>query len=44
MSYGAFLKYIKEAQAIERQQIKSYAIATRVANHAKQQDFEKYLK
>ena len=44
MSYGAFLKYIKEAQAIERQQIKSYAIATRVANHAKQQAWEKYLK
>ena len=44
MSYGAFLKYIKEAQAIERQQIKSYAIATRVANNAKQQAWEKYLK
>lgn len=44
MSYGAFLKYIKEAQAIERQQIKSYAIATRVANHAKNQAWEKYLK
>ncbi|MCM1959036.1 hypothetical protein NCZ17_06580 [Acinetobacter modestus] len=44
MSYGAFLKYIKEAQAIERQQIKSYAIATRVAHHAKNQDWEKYLK
>ena len=44
MSYGAFLKYIKEAQAIERQQIKSYAIATRVANHPKQQAWEKYLK
>jgi len=44
MSYGAFLKYIKEAQAIERQQIKSYAIATRVANHAKQSGWDKYLK
>ncbi|ESK54896.1 hypothetical protein [Acinetobacter tjernbergiae] len=44
MSYGTFLQYIKEAQAIERQQIKSYAIATRVANHAKQQAWEKYLK
>ncbi|MEN4981582.1 hypothetical protein [Acinetobacter modestus] len=44
MPYGAFLKYIKEAQTIERQQIKSYAIATRVANHAKQQAWDKYLK
>ncbi|KXZ65613.1 hypothetical protein [Acinetobacter venetianus] len=44
MSYGAFLKYLKEAQSIERQKIKSYAIATRVANHAKNQAWEKYLK
>jgi len=44
MSYGAFLKYIKEVQAIERQQIKSYAIATRVANNAKQQGWDKYIK
>lgn len=44
MSYGAFLKYIKETQAIERQQIKSYAIASRVANNAKQQAWVKYLK
>ncbi|WP_278395342.1 hypothetical protein [Acinetobacter venetianus] len=44
MSYGAFLKYLKEAQSIERRKIKSYAIATRVANHAKNQAWEKYLK
>lgn len=44
MSYGAFLKYLDEAQAIERQQIKSYAIATRVANNAKQSGWDKYLK
>ncbi|WP_312057641.1 hypothetical protein [Acinetobacter courvalinii] len=44
MSYGAFMEYLKEAQAFERQQIKSYAIATRVANNAKQQGWDKYLK
>lgn len=44
MTYGAFLKYLNAAQAIERQQIKSYAIATRVANNAKQQGWDKYLK
>ncbi|MDO3663411.1 hypothetical protein [Acinetobacter higginsii] len=44
MTYGAFLHYLKEAQALERQQIKSYAIATRVANNAKQQGWEKYIK
>lgn len=44
MPYGAFIHYLKEAQALERQQIKSYAIATRVANNAKQQGWEKYIK
>lgn len=44
MTYGAFIKYLSASQAIERQQIKSYAIATRVANHSKQQGWDKYLK
>lgn len=44
MTYGAFIKYLNAAQAIERQQIKSYAIATRVANNAKPQGWDKYLK
>lgn len=44
MSYGAFQKYIESAQKNEKQKLKGYAAATRVANHAKQQDFEKYLK
>lgn len=44
MTYGAFLHYLKEAQSLERQQIKSYAIATRVANNAKQQGWDKYIK
>ena len=44
MSYGAFMEYLKEAQAFERQQIKSYAIATRVANNAKEKGWDKYLK
>lgn len=44
MTYGAFVHYLKEAQAIELQQIKSYAIATRVANNAKEKGWDKYLK
>ncbi|WDZ50177.1 hypothetical protein LF296_12690 [Acinetobacter vivianii] len=44
MTYGAFVQYLREAQAIERQQIKSYAIATRIANNAKEKGWEKYLK
>ncbi|MGR0306568.1 hypothetical protein [Acinetobacter beijerinckii] len=44
MTYGAFMHYLKEAQSLERQQIKSYAIATRVANNAKQQGWDKYIK
>lgn len=44
MTYGAFIKYLNAAQAIERKQIKSYAIATRVANNAKQQGWDKYVK
>ncbi|ENW05744.1 hypothetical protein [Acinetobacter beijerinckii] len=44
MTYGAFMHYLKEAQALERQQIKTYAIASRVANNAKQQGWDKYLK
>ncbi|MFW2160843.1 hypothetical protein ACG93T_05585 [Acinetobacter beijerinckii] len=44
MTYGAFLYYLKEAQALERQQIKSYAIAIRIANNAKQQGWDKYIK
>lgn len=44
MTYGAFIQYLKEAQAIERQQIKSYAIATRVANNAKEKGWDNYLK
>lgn len=44
MTYGTFIQYLKEAQAIERQQIKSYAIATRVANNAKEKGWDKYIK
>ncbi|WP_312049227.1 hypothetical protein [Acinetobacter courvalinii] len=44
MTYGAFIQYLKEAQDIERRQIKSYAIATRVANNAKEKGWDKYLK
>ena len=44
MTYGAFMNYLKEAQALERQQIKSYAIATRVANNAKEKGWDKYIK
>lgn len=44
MTYGAFLYYLKEAQALERQQIKSYAIANRIGNNAKQQGWDKYIK
>jgi len=44
MPYGAFLKYIEAAQKNEQKRLKSYAVAMRVANHAKQQDFEKYIK
>ncbi|MFV5192059.1 hypothetical protein ACMXYY_07930 [Acinetobacter courvalinii] len=44
MTYGAFIQYLKEAQAIERQQVKSYAIATRVANNAKEKGWDKYIK
>ncbi|WP_343620875.1 hypothetical protein [Acinetobacter proteolyticus] len=44
MTYGAFMHYLKESQDIERQQIKSYAIANRVANNAKQQGWDKYIK
>lgn len=44
MSYNSFLKYIEAAQKNEQKQLKSYAVAMRVANHAKQQDFERYLK
>lgn len=44
MTYGAFIQYLKEAQGIERQQIKSYAIATRVANNAKEKGWDKYIK
>ncbi|UTO20601.1 hypothetical protein NGC85_05835 [Acinetobacter sp. Z1] len=44
LTYGAFIHYLKEAQALERQQIKSYAIATRVANNEKEKGWDKYLK
>lgn len=44
MPYGAFLKYIEASQKNEQKRLKSYAVAMRVANHAKQQDFEKYIK
>jgi hypothetical protein len=44
MTYGAFIQYLKEAQVLERQQIKSFAIATRVANNAKEKGWDKYLK
>lgn len=44
MTYGAFLQYLKEGHAVQRQQVKSYAIAQRMANGAKQQAWEKYLK
>lgn len=44
MSYGAFLQYIKEGHAVERQQVKSYAIAQRMAAGANKRDWEKYLK
>lgn len=42
MTYGDFMHYLKEAQALERQQINSYAIATRVVNNEKQQRWNKY--
>lgn len=44
MTYGAFLQYLKEGHAVERQQVKSYAIASRVANNAKEKVWDKYLK
>jgi hypothetical protein len=44
MSYGAFLQYIKEGHAVERQQVKFYAIAQRMAVGANKRDWEKYLK
>ena len=44
MPYGAFLKYIEAAQKNEQKRLNSYAVAMRVANHAKQQDFDKYIK
>ena len=44
MSYNSFLKYIEAAQKNEQKRLKSYAVAMRVANHAKQQDFDKYIK
>ena len=44
MPYGAFLKYIEAAQKNEQKRLKSCAVAMRVANHAKQQDFDKYIK
>ncbi|ENW78666.1 hypothetical protein F909_03628 [Acinetobacter sp. ANC 3929] len=43
MSYGAFLEYIKSAQRRDNLKLKSIAIATRVANNAKQNGFEKYI-
>lgn len=44
MTYGAFLQYLKEGHAVERQQVKAYAIATRMASGANKRDWEKYLK
>ncbi len=44
MTYGAFVQYLKEAQALDRQQIKSYAIAIRVANNAKEKGWGRYIK
>lgn len=44
MTYGAFLQYLKEGHAVERQQVKSYAIAQRMASGASKRDWEKYLK
>ena len=44
LSYGAFLQYLKEGHAVERQQVKSYAIAQRMASGANKRDWEKYLK
>ncbi len=44
MSYGAFLKYLIAGHRVDHQQVKAYAIATRMANGAKQQAWEKYLK
>lgn len=43
MSYGAFLEYIKSAQRRDNIKLKNIAIATRVANNAKQNGFEKYI-
>lgn len=44
MTYGAFLQYLKEGHAVERQQLKSYAIAQRMATGSSRQEWEKYLK
>ena len=44
MSYGAFLKYLIAGHRVDHQQVKAYAIATRMANGAKQQGWDKYLK
>ncbi|ENX00439.1 hypothetical protein F900_02110 [Acinetobacter modestus] len=43
MPYGAFVEYIKSAQRRDSQRLKSIAIATRTAYHAKQNDFEKFV-
>jgi len=44
MTYGAFLQYLKEGHAVEREQVKSYAIAQRMASGANKRGWEKYLK
>ncbi|WP_336982571.1 hypothetical protein [Acinetobacter modestus] len=43
MPYGAFTEYMRSAQRRESQRLKSIAIATRAAYHAKQNDFEKFI-
>jgi len=44
MSYGAFLKYIEAAQKNERQNIKTTAIAVRIAMQLSKQEWDKSIK
>lgn len=43
MSYGAFTGYLKAAQRCELQRLKLNSIAIRSAQHANQNDFQKFL-
>ena len=44
MPYGAFLKYIEAAQKNERQNIKTTAIAVRIAMQLSKQEWDKSIK